>query len=111
MTINILPLLVFIAAALIGMVAHWYKKYKRGEVQGNLISYLLADYPGRSFSTLLTIITIAFGAATTGAIDGLDLSVFWNMLLHGKAHIPTISVVSSAFMLGWTLDSGINKGN
>lgn len=111
MELNILALIIFIFFGLIGMVAHWFKKRKRGEVQGNLIAYLFADYPGRSFSTLATFLTISYGAAASGAIDGLNIPHFVEMLSQGKLDTSTIGVIGSAFMLGWTLDSGINKGN
>lgn len=111
MELNILALLIFIASGMIGMIAHWYKKKRRGEVNGNLISYMLADYPGRSFTTLTTFLTIAYGAAASGAIDGLNLPHFVELLSNGKLDTGTVGVIASAFMLGWTLDSAVNKGN
>lgn len=109
-TINLLTLTIFVAAGLAGIWAHWFKKHKRAELLCTFREYLLEDYPGRSMSMIGVFIGMSFAAAASGAINGLDLAIAWSLIKHGTVHVPTVSVISSAFMLGWTLDSAINKG-
>lgn len=108
--IQLIPLLLFILLGLLGMWAHWLKKSRRGELAGTFRDYMLADYPGRSFSTIAVFAGMAFAAATTGSLDGLDLGQFAALIRQGQVHIPTINALAAGFMLGWMLDSGINKG-
>jgi hypothetical protein len=110
MNLNITQLGLFIVIGLIGMYAHWYKKAKRGELHGRFVDYLVADCPGSTMATLAVFLGASFTAASSGAISGLDLAVATDLLRHGQLHTPTISVLGSGFMMGWTLDSGINKG-
>jgi hypothetical protein len=109
-SINLISLFVFILCALLGAVAHWFKKLRRGEVQGNLVGYLFADSPGRTATTFIVIVGAAITAATTGALDGLDIAVAWAYLKVGNLPMPTAHVLVAAFTLGWATDSGINKG-
>lgn len=110
-SINLLSLFVFILFALIGAIAHWFKKKRRGEVQGNLVSYLFADSPGRTGMTIVVIVGMAISAATTGALDGLDVAVAWAYLKVGNMPMPTAHALVAAFTLGWAADSGINRGD
>lgn len=109
--LQLLPLLIFIAAGFAGMSAHWLKKHKLGEVSGTFYDYMVADYPGRSASTVFVFFGTAYVAAATGSLDGLDLAQFISALASGNVHASTINTLASGFMLGWTLDSGINKGS
>jgi hypothetical protein len=109
-SINLISLAVFILFALIGAVAHWGKKKRRGEVQGNLVGYLFADSPGKTGMTVIVIVGAAITAATTGALDGLDVAVAWAYLQVGNIPMPTAHALIAAFTLGWAADSGINKG-
>ena len=111
MNLNILQLALFICVGLMGIYSHWFKKVKRGEVHGNFLGYILADYPGKSMTTFATFIGLAFTAATAGALDNLNITVAIDLLKQGQLHVPTVSVLISGFMLGWTLDSGINQGS
>lgn len=108
--IKLNALLIFIGFGLLGMVAHYVKKRGRGEVAGSPIDYFLADYPGRTVATITAFLAASLTAATTGAINGLDPSTFFAALRHGGLHVPSMSVMVSAFTLGWMFDSGINKG-
>lgn len=108
--INIGSLLVFILFSLIGAIAHWWKKKERGEIQGNLIAYLFADSPGSTGMTLFVISGAAITAATTGALDGLDVSVTLAALKQWQIPMSTAHALIAAFTLGWAVDSGINKG-
>lgn len=110
-SINLISLFVFIIFALLGAIAHWVKKKRRGEVQGNLVSYLFADSPGSTGMTVLVIVGAAITAATTGALDGLDVAVAWAYLKVGNMPMPTAHALTAAFTLGWAADSGINRGS
>lgn len=110
MNLNITQLCLFIAIGLIGMWSHWFKKSRRGELHGRFVDYLFADYPGRSMSTLTVLLVASFTAASQGAISGLDIITAIKWLEHGQLYWPTCGVISSAFSIGWMLDSGINKG-
>lgn len=110
MNININQLVLFIVIGMLGIYAHWYKKTRRDELRGRFIDYLIADYPGRTMSTLAVFLGASFTAASQGAISGLDMQLAVKMLGQGQLYWPTFGVISSAFMLGWTCDSGINKG-
>ena len=109
-TLNIASFLIFTLAGFIGMAAHFAKKKKRGELQGRFVDYLVADYPGRTLSTVAVFLGASFTAATTGMLDGLDIERALDLAQLGQLHIPTINALVGAFMLGWMLDSGINKG-
>lgn len=110
MTMDIIPLLIFIAVGLLGMWAHWFKKARRNELGGRFIDYLVADYPGNTLATLLVFIGSSVTAASAGMISGLDVGLAIDLVKQGSLHMPTISALAGGFMLGWTLDSGINKG-
>lgn len=109
-SINILSLLAFVVVAFLGAIAHWGKKKRRGEVQGKLIDYLVADSPGSTTMMAVAILVAAITAAMTGALDGLDLHVAWAYLKVWNIPMPTAHVLVSAFTLGWMADSGLNKG-
>lgn len=108
--LQLVPLLLFIFVGFAGMAVHWLKKHKRGEVIGTFYDYMMADYPGRSISTVTVFVGLAFTAAATGSLDGIDLAQFVAQLGQGGIHMSTINTLTTGFMLGWTLDSGINKG-
>lgn len=109
-SINILSLFVFIGMAFVGAIAHWYKKKRRGEIQGKLIDYLFADYPGSTGAMAVAILVAAIGAVMTGALAGLDVQNVMHAVSAGNFPMSAAHVLSSAFTLGWMADSALNRG-
>jgi hypothetical protein len=110
MTINLYATSIFFLASLLGLIAHWYNKKRRDEISGNLMSYLIADYPGRSLSTITVLICTAFAAVQTGAADSIDIRMIIAQLQNGNLYMPSVNGLIGAFTIGWVLDSSINKG-
>lgn len=109
-SMSIVPFLLVVLAGFAGMSGHWLKKKHRKELKGSFFDYIFADYPGRTFSTVTMLLGAAFTASSTGLLDGLDAGQAIAMLRQWQLHIPTVNSLVEAFMLGWMLDSGINKG-
>lgn len=84
--------MVFYAFGLAGMVAHYMKKWARGQYAGNLWAYLFADNPRASLAAVLTYTAAAAGVIATGSIDGLTLA----------------QVAALGFGTGYVSDSAVN---
>lgn len=108
---NILSFLIIFALMIIGAVAHWMKKKARGEVNGSIIDYFYADYPGRSVSVIGLLLASAATAATSDASVIVDPIMIWGQLTQNYT-IPSVSWVAmgGALSWGWAFDSGVNKG-
>lgn len=87
------PALVFYVCGLAGMVAHYTKKWARGEYRGNLWAYLVADNPRATLAAVITYAGTAAGVVATGTLHGMDLA----------------TVAALGFTTGFALDSAINK--
>lgn len=109
-SLNILTLLIFMSFAFLGAIIHWAKKKLRGDIRGNLIDYLFADHPGGTGQMAAFIVFAAWGAASTGALDGLNWDVTMAYLKVWNIPWPTIHVLAGAITIGWAADSGLNKG-
>lgn len=84
----------FVGIGAVGMVAHYGKKWWRGELSGSLVDYMIND--NRS-GTLLALSTLIGGGAT--------------MWLSGQlAPMPLGPFVLTAFTTGWACDSALNRG-
>lgn len=84
---------VFFGVGLLGMFAHFLKKWTRGEIAGGPIDYLVS-HPKHTVASILTFMGATAGLMASGQLDNLNLPV----------------LVGLAFTTGWTIDSGINKG-
>lgn len=80
--------------AIIGVLAHFSKKYARQEITGNLYHYFVVDYPGNTISALLTLVSVLAAIVATGQLE----------------HMQTAAIVAMGFGSGWVIDSGVNKG-
>lgn len=85
---------VYTCASAAGVCAHYWKAWLQYRANGNLWSYLLAEFPGRTFAMVGMQIVIGAFAGLSGAWD----SMTWGML------------VTTAFTAGYAVDSMINKG-
>jgi len=108
---NILSFLLVFFLMLIGAIAHWVKKKHRKEIEGTLVDYFFADYPGRSASVLSIFVVTAATASATDASAIVDPVMLWHELAT-TYNIPTISMfaIGGALQSGWSFDSAINKG-
>jgi hypothetical protein len=85
--------LVFYLAGLLGMVAHYTKKWARGQYAGNLWAYLFADHPRASLVAVITYTAAAAGVLVTGSIEGMKL----------------YQVAALGFTTGYAIDSAVNS--
>lgn len=83
----------FYLAGLLGMLAHYVKKWSRGEYKGNLWAYLVADNPRATLSTVITYAAAATAVVATGSIAGMSLA----------------QVFAAGFTTGFAIDSAVNK--
>ena len=86
-------LAVFIAVGVLGAFAHWFKKWFRNEITGNLFDYLFRDQPKSTGLALFTLVGLAGAAWLAGELDALDLR----------------ALIKIAFLAGYTVDSAVNK--
>ena len=85
--------LLFCLANLLGMLAHYVKKWARGQYRGNLWAYLIADNPRASLAAIITCLGSAAGVIATGTLHGMSVATaLWLGLL-----------------TGYTVDSAVNK--
>ena len=108
---NVFSFLFVLILMMIGAVGHWVHKKLRKEVQGTLLDYIFADYPGRSASVLgvFLVSSATVGATTVSAI--VDPFMLWDQLVTTRS-IPSICAagIGAALTHGWSFNSGINKG-
>lgn len=109
--IHIASLASVFVVMLLGLVLHWVIMKKDKRVKGNLISYLLAQHPGRSMSTVFALAAASWYAATTGTADEIHPAIVWGLLSNGVIHIPMWNALGAHFMAGYFFDSLINKGD
>jgi hypothetical protein len=86
--------LVFALCAAGGAILHWAKKAARGEITWNPVDYWLVDNRLHSAGALGALVLAVWGIVFSGSLSGM------------QAHM----IVAGGFTLGYTLDSGINKG-
>lgn len=91
------PLDLSLFAALVaqaGMFSHYLKKWLRKEIEGSLVDYLWRDHPRETALAMFTLYGIVGSAILSGQFDGLTVQ----------------QLVLSAWLLGYTVDSAMNKG-
>jgi hypothetical protein len=110
-TFNLFSFLFVLALMFLGAVAHWLHKKLRREVQGSIVDYFVADYPGRSASVIVVFIGSAAGVGFTDIAHIIEPSMLWEQLRTTHT-IPSIcaAAIGGALTWGWSFDSGINKG-
>lgn len=84
--------IMFYAFGIVGMGAHYIKRWARGQYAGNLWAYLFADNPRASLAAVLTYTAAAAGVIATGSIDGMTLA----------------QVAALGFGTGYVSDSAVN---
>ena len=82
-----------LALAMIGLFAHWFKKYCRGQSKASFKDYML-HYKKQSLASLMT---------SLGAVITIYLST-------EAANGLTSQLAGLAFMAGYIGDSATNKG-
>lgn len=84
---------VFIAVGLVGMFAHWWKKWLRGELGANLWDYLVVEHPRYTALAVTVFVSGALGLWVSGQLASMDLG----------------PLLLSAATAGYTCDSALNK--
>jgi hypothetical protein len=87
------PVSVFYACGIGGMLAHYTKKWGRGEYDGSIVNYLFHDQPKASLAAVMTYIGAATAIAATGTLHGMDVQ----------------TIAALGFTTGFTVDSAVNK--
>lgn len=85
-----MTLLLLILIGLVGLVAHWFKRWVRGQTEANLVDYMLT-HKRYTAASVLTVVGGVVGICATGDVD----------LSQQTAAI--------AFMAGYNIDSALNK--
>ena len=85
-----MTILIFIAVGLIGLIAHWFKRWARAQTNKNFIVYM-AQNRKHSIASVLSVL---------GAVAGI-----------GSMEMIEISqqTLSMAFLAGYSIDSMVNK--
>lgn len=79
---------------LLGVFAHWFKKWYKDEITGSLWAYLFHDHIKQTVASVMGFNTAFYGAWFTGAFDGFT----------------TRALLVAAFTAGYMFDSAFNKG-
>lgn len=87
-------LIVFLAAGAVGAIAHWVKKWARGEIDGGLIDYLFRNHARESVLAMMTFGSGAVSLWLAGQLDELGLR----------------QLIVMGFLAGYTVDSSMNRG-
>lgn len=109
-SIDILSFVTFFILMLVGAYLHYIKLCKQGRHFGGLVDYLVADYPGRTVSVGIALLTASWAACTAGVADAINPELVWTMLMAGKIHIPSVTIAVGAVVAGAGFDSQLNKG-
>lgn len=88
-------LLYYLGAGVVGIVAHYVKKWAAGEIEGDLFCYLFLDYPKKTILTLMMFLASAAGLLALGSIS---------------VNTDHLMLIGAGFGIGWACDSGVNKG-
>lgn len=83
----------FYVAGFLGMIAHYTKKWAKGEYVGNLWAYLYADKPRASLYAILTYSGAAAAVVATGTLDTMKIG----------------TVAALGFTTGYMIDSSVNS--
>ncbi|OGC95839.1 MAG: hypothetical protein A2W25_15295 [candidate division Zixibacteria bacterium RBG_16_53_22] len=108
--LNLWSFLAVFGLQFLGMFMHWRKLKKQKRVGGNFVSYLFADYPGRSLTTFAALLGSAWLSSIGGVADNINPELIFTMLSQGILHVPSIGAVVASYMTGYGFDSSINKG-
>ena len=87
-------LALFTGVAFAGMLAHYVKKWLRGEIAGDLVTYFVRDYPKRTFGAVATLMGTVVAMFLSNQLDGMDIK-------------PMLML---ALTTGYAVDSIANKG-
>ena len=89
------PHVVFISAGVVGMIAHWLKKWAKGETSSSLTGYFIKDEINSTFTMLGAFGYAVLGAFATGTITSTS---------------SMYSIVYAGIAAGFAIDSGFNAG-
>lgn len=88
-----MTIIVLFAVALVGLFAHWFKKYYRGQSKASFKDYML-HYKRKSLASLSTVVAAVVTIYSTADVaEGL-----------------TGQLAALAFLAGYAGDSAANKG-
>ena len=84
---------VFYLSGVLGMLAHYAKKWGKGEYKGSLFSYMFTDCPKATLAAVLTYTGAAATIMATGTLAGMDVA----------------TVGALGFTTGYAIDSSVNN--
>ena len=87
-------LALFTGVAVVGMLAHFAKKWLRGEIAGDLVTYFFHDYPKRTLAAVATLMSTVVAMFLSDQLSGMDIK-------------PMLML---ALTTGYAVDSIANKG-
>lgn len=87
------PATAFYIAGLLGMLAHYMKKWSKGEYVGNLWAYLYADKPRATLYAVITYVGASTAVVATGVLTGMQIA----------------SIIALGFTTGYVIDSSVNS--
>jgi hypothetical protein len=95
---------------MLGALAHFRKLKNTKRVRGSYFDYLFSDSPDKSAATVLLLAGSAWFSCTSGNGDLLNPELLWNLIKSGILHVPSVNMLLTALMAGYTFDSISNKG-
>lgn len=108
--INIGVMAIVLFSGLFGMWYHWRTAKRRGDVSGTFYSYLVADNPMHTGTTLTMFLMAMGGLFSVGSFDAVQIDAFVEALSNGYLYSPMVSAVAVATTTGYACDSRFNKG-
>jgi hypothetical protein len=94
-TIITQPNIIFAASGLVGMAAHYIKKWARSETSSSIIGYFGKDNINATLNTFGAYCVAVIGALGTGVITS-DMNVY--------------GIIYAGLTMGFAVDSSFNRG-
>lgn len=98
-------------AGLFGMWVHFRIVKRDKRVEGNFISYLLADNQKGTGITLFTYLASIGGLFAIGAFDALNMDAAVAAMHNGVLYAPLAQGLATAVTAGYMCDSVLNSGS
>lgn len=87
------PAILFYVAGFAGMLAHYVKKWAKGEYTGNIWAYLYADKPRATLYAFITCAGTLTAVVATGTLTTMQIA----------------PIIALGFTTGYVIDSSVNS--